>query len=64
MSIHPQIIQKEGGREYVILPYEEFVFLQESLEDYQDLRMLRQEKADAAHEPSRSLDDILCEIGE
>jgi PHD/YefM family antitoxin component YafN of YafNO toxin-antitoxin module len=62
MSIHPQIIEKNGKKEFVVLPYEEFLRLQEELEDYQDLKTLRAEKARAEHEPSRSLDDILKEL--
>jgi PHD/YefM family antitoxin component YafN of YafNO toxin-antitoxin module len=64
MSIHPQIIEKNGRKEFVILPYEEFLQLQEELEDYHDLRMLREEKASAAAEPARPLDEVLKEIGE
>jgi PHD/YefM family antitoxin component YafN of YafNO toxin-antitoxin module len=62
MSIHPKIIEKNGKKEFVVLPYEEFLRLQEELEDYQDLKTLREEKAMAEHEPSRRLDDILKEI--
>ena len=62
MSIHPQIIEKNGKKEFVVLPYEEFLRLKEELEDYQDLKTLREEKALAEHEPSRRLDDILREI--
>ncbi len=61
MSIHPQIIEKNGKKEFVDLPNEEFLHLQEQLEDYQDLKHLRQEKALAEHEPSRSLDEVLKE---
>jgi len=64
MSIHPQIIEKDGRKEFVILPYEEFLHLQEQLEDYQDLRMLREEKASAGAEPTRSLDEALKDLGE
>ncbi len=62
MSIHPQIIEKDGRKEFVVLPYEEFLQVQEALEDYADLRLLREEKAAAAHEPTRSLDAILEEM--
>ncbi len=62
MSIHPQIIEKNGKKEFVVLPYEEFLLLKEELEDYQDLKTLREEKALAEHEPARSLDTILREI--
>lgn len=63
MSIHPQIIEKEGKREFVVLPYEEFLALQEALEDYEDLKALRREKAEAGGAPVKSLDEVLREIG-
>ena len=63
MSIHPQIIEKNGIREFVILPYEEFLQIQEELEDHEDLKALRDAKLQASHEPVRSLDEILSEIG-
>ena len=62
MSIHPQIIEKNGKKEFVVLPYEEFLHLQEELEDYQDLKTLREERAIAEHEPTRKLNEILKEI--
>ena len=63
MSIHPQIIEKDGKKEFVVLPYDEFLLVQEALEDYEDLRTLRDEKVSAADEPARSLDDVLKDIG-
>lgn len=62
MSIHPQIIEKEGKKEFVILPYEEFLQIQDALEEFDDLRILREEKSSSASEPTRTLDDILAEI--
>jgi PHD/YefM family antitoxin component YafN of YafNO toxin-antitoxin module len=59
MSIHPQIIEKEGRKEFVVLPYEEFILMQEALEDYEDLRTLRDEKSTSHGEPTRALEDIL-----
>lgn len=63
MSIHPQIIEKDGRKEFVVLPYEEFLQMQAEIEDYDDLRTLRDEKASAHAQPTRSLDSILGEIG-
>lgn len=63
MSIHPQVIEKDGKKEFVVLPYEEFLALQDAVEDYEDLKTLRSEKAAAGHEPTKSLDDVLREIG-
>ncbi len=62
MSIHPQIIEKEGKKEFVVLPYEEFLLIQEALEDYEDLQTLRSEKAETISEPTRTLDSILQKI--
>ena len=62
MSIHPQIIEKDGRKEFVVLPYEEFLQMQAAIQDYEDLRTLRDEKASAHSQPTRSLDSILGEI--
>lgn len=64
MSIHPQIIEKDGRKEFVVLPYEEFLQIQEALNDLEDIRILREERDAAADEPTKSLDAVLTEIGE
>jgi hypothetical protein len=38
IELHPQIIEKDGKKEFAVLPYDEFVKVQEELEDYEDLR--------------------------
>jgi len=43
-TLRAQIIKKNGKKDYVVLPYEEFIRIQEELEDYQDLRCLREAK--------------------
>ena len=63
MSIHPQIIEKEGKKEFVVLPYEEFLQIQDTLESYDGLKILREEKVVSVSEPTRKLDDILAELG-
>ena len=52
MSIHPQILEKDGEKAFVVLPYEEFIHIQSELEDYDDLRTLREEKAASSDEPT------------
>jgi len=32
MALHPQVIEKKGKKEFVVLPYEEFLSIQEALE--------------------------------
>ena len=46
IELHPEILKKNGQSEFVVLPYDEFVKLQELLEDYEDLLDLRAAKRD------------------
>jgi hypothetical protein len=46
LELHPSFIEREGKREYAVLPYEEFERLQEFIEDAQDLFAIRQAKAE------------------
>ena len=62
MSIHPQIIEKEGKKEFVVLPYEEFVAIKAALEDYEDLKDLREGKVEASGEETVPLSDIRSEL--
>ena len=64
MTIHPQIIEKDGRKEFVILPYEEFLRIQEELEDYHDLLKLRQEKASSSAEPTKRLDQVVSDLAD
>lgn len=62
MSIHPQIIERDGKKEFAVIPYQEFLLMQEALEDYDDLQTLRAEKARSVHEIARPLEAILAEM--
>jgi len=44
LEIHPNIIEKNGKKEFAILPFDEFLKLQEELQDYEDLKTLREAK--------------------
>lgn len=57
-----QIIKKDGKKAFAVLPYAEFLTLQEKLEDQDDLRILREAKAREEHEPTVSLDDFMAEF--
>ncbi len=63
MVIHPQVIEKEGKKEFVILPYEEFLQIQEELEDFADLKELRREKELSKDLPNTPLDKVIKDIG-
>jgi PHD/YefM family antitoxin component YafN of YafNO toxin-antitoxin module len=63
MTIHPQIIEKEGKKEFVVIPYEEYVQIQEALEDFEDLKVLRQEKEQSKSEPTTPLNQAAKNLG-
>ncbi|MDR4508522.1 MAG: type II toxin-antitoxin system Phd/YefM family antitoxin [Candidatus Brocadiaceae bacterium] len=62
MTLHPQIIEKEGKKEFVILPYEEFLQIQEALEDFEDIKELRKEKEESKNQPTTPLDEVVKEL--
>lgn len=37
LQLHPEILSKNGVKEFAVIPYEEFVTLQQMLEDLEDL---------------------------
>ena len=63
MTLHPQVLEKDGKKQFVILPYEEFERIQEMLDDFQDLKTLREAKAAEADAPTLSLDQVKRELG-
>ncbi len=44
MTLHPEILIKDGKKQFAVLPYEEFVSLKERLEDMEDLLELSKAK--------------------
>ena len=63
MTLHPQIIRKDGKEEFVVLPYQEFLALQERLEDAEDLLELRKAKKADTDEPSIPLEEVERRFG-
>jgi len=62
MAIHPQIIEKDGKKEFVVLPYEEFLQIEEALENFEDLKELRKEKEESKDQPTTPLDKVAKEF--
>ena len=58
IELHPEYLSKNGKKEFVVLPYEEFEALQELLEDLEDLIDLRNAKLEDADKPSISLAEV------
>jgi hypothetical protein len=63
VTIHPNILERDGKKAFVVLPYEEFVMIEEELEGYEDLKELRAAKAEEAGEPTLPLQDAKKELG-
>jgi hypothetical protein len=57
ITINPQILEKNGKKEFAILPYEDFLKLQEELACYDDLRLLREAKKEEENAVSVSFEE-------
>jgi hypothetical protein len=62
LKLNPQIIEKDGTKEFVVLPYTDFLIIQEELEDYEDLRLLREAKEKEKNAPTTNLSAIKKEF--
>ena len=63
LELHPQILQKNGKNEFVVLPFEEFERLREMMEDYEDLRDLQEATAEERAAPTFSLEETRAKLG-
>lgn len=58
-----QIIENHGKKEFAVIPYKDYLRMQEELEDYHDLRELRRAKGDPKNKQGRSFDVVASELG-
>jgi PHD/YefM family antitoxin component YafN of YafNO toxin-antitoxin module len=58
-----QLIEKQGKKEFAVIPYKDFVRMQRELEDYHDLLALRQAKADPRNQQGRPFAVVAKELG-
>jgi hypothetical protein len=63
MKLHPEILVKDGKKQFAILPYEEFVALQERLADAEDLLELRKAKREEGGKRSIPLAEAKRTLG-
>jgi hypothetical protein len=63
MVLHPQLIEKNGKKEFVVLPFDEYCALTELIEDYEDLKDLREAKAESKNDTPVALDDVIFRLG-
>jgi PHD/YefM family antitoxin component YafN of YafNO toxin-antitoxin module len=58
VKLHPEFLTKNGKKEFAVLPYEEFIKIQELLEDLEDLKDLRKAKEEEKNQISIPLGDV------
>ena len=63
IELHPQIVTRDGEKQFVILPYEEFAAIQEALADADDLNALRIAKREDSESPTVPLEEVISDLG-
>lgn len=63
VELHPNFIEKNGKKEFVVIAYEEFIKIKEQLEDYEDLIDLRKAKEKEKDKTGIKLKDVRKELG-
>ncbi len=63
IELHPEFLTKNGVKEFAVLPYQEFLDLQQWLEDAEDLLDLRVAQKDEANAPTVGLAEVEKEFG-
>ena len=57
-----QIIEKDGKKEFAVIPYEDFIKIQEALEDYEDLKALREAREASRGEKPLPFDQVVKDL--
>jgi len=63
IKLHPEFLKKDGEPQFAVLPYDEFLALQQMLEDAEDLLELRKARAEDDGSPGYSIDEARKELG-
>ena len=63
VPVHPNYLEHDGQKTFVVLPYEEFVMMEEELQQFEDLKQLREAKTAEANSPTVPLDAVKKELG-
>ncbi len=63
LKLHPEILIKNGKKQFAVLPYEEYVAVQERLADAEDLLELRKAKRAEGKKRSIPLATVKRELG-
>ena len=62
VELHPSILEHDGKKAFVVLPYDEFEKLKEELEDFEDLKDLRRARSEEEDAPTMPLSNIRDEL--
>ena len=63
LKLHPEILIKDGQKQFAVLPYEEFLAIQERLADADDLLELRNAKRAEGRKRSVPLTEVKRQLG-
>ena len=63
INLHPNILEFEGRKAFVVLPYDEYLEIEEQLQELEDIKTLRRAKAQEADAPTVSLAEIRTSYG-
>jgi hypothetical protein len=63
IQLHPKFLTKDGKKEFAVLPYEEFVALQELLADAADVLDSREAKGQEASADALPLTEVKQILG-
>ncbi len=63
LKLHPEILVKDGQKQFAVLPYEEFLAIQERLADADDLLELRKAKQTEGRKRSVPLTEVKRQLG-
>ncbi len=55
--------EKQGKKQFAVISYEDFVRMQEELEDYHDLLELRRAKSDPRNQKGPAFNIVAAELG-
>jgi PHD/YefM family antitoxin component YafN of YafNO toxin-antitoxin module len=58
LKLHPEVLVKNGKKEFVVLPYKEFLAMQDRLADAEDLLELRKAKRLEARKKTTPLAEV------
>ena len=63
VTLHLNILEQNGEKQFAVIPYDEFLKIQEELSDYEDLKELRQAKEAEKSAPTVNLEEAKKELG-